>query len=372
MYFFFIGTTAELIKVAPVISAFEKKNIPFELIASNQNVLNFSELKHLLKKKSPDYTFKPRKAGGASTNIYLRFIIWFIKSVTNYYLYFRKRFKVASEKPTIIVHGDTVTSLVGAIISKLCGANLVHIESGLRSFNFLEPFPEEINRYIVSRLADVHFCPNKWSMKNLKGVGGKKVNTYENTVVESVKAALGDEQKLKLKGLNTSKYYILVVHRQEHTLFNKKDTKTIIDTLLSYANSNLKCVFIMHTLTKDYLEKQKMFASIAANKNIITPDRLSHKQFINLMDKAEFIATDGGTNQEEAYYLGNPCLILRKATERIEGLGDNALLSNNNIELINEFVNNYKSYKRRKYKLKTPPSEIISRYLEHGIDGNKK
>lgn len=106
----------------------------------------------------------------------------------------------------------------------------------------------------------------------------------------------------------------------------------------------------MHRLTKNYLKSQNLFPSIKRNSNVVLPERLPYLSFIGLLNAAEFIATDGGTNQEEAYYLGKPCLILRNRTERMEGLGENAVLAHNNWEMISNFINNYKKYRRKKNK----------------------
>ena len=79
--------------------------------------------------------------------------------------------------------------------------------------------------------------------------------------------------------------------------------------------------------------------------------------------KSEFIATDGGSNQEEAYYIGKPCIILRNVTERIEGLGENAVLSKGDEKIILKFINNYHKYERGRVKISVNPSRIIIDYL---------
>ena len=111
-------------------------------------------------KSRADYTFK-MKSFSSPKNIYLRFIVWMLKSFGNFFLYFRNEFKDDKKNVLFIVHGDTTTSAIGAIIAKLCRVKLIHIESGLRSYNFLEPFPEEINRFIISHLTDIHFSRGK-------------------------------------------------------------------------------------------------------------------------------------------------------------------------------------------------------------------
>lgn len=353
--YFFIGTTAELIKLAPVISELKKRKLEYKIISSNQNTLHFEQLKPILGEQKADYTFKMKKFTKVK-DVYIRFIWWVIKSFGNYLLYFWNEFRrFKKEEVVIIVHGDTISAVIGAIIAKLCRVKIVHVESGLRSFSFLEPFPEEISRYIISWTANYHFCPNDWAINNLKFRPGKKINTQGNTISESIKIAVKSKRKRIIKG----KYFVLVVHRQEHTLFDKENSKKIINLILSKADKNMKCVFIMHSLTLDYLKKQKMLGKIKKNKNIILPDRLPFVDFINLLNNSEFVATDGGSNQEECYYLGKPCLILRNRTERIEGLRENAVLAKGNKKIIQAFLKNYKKYSKVKVNPKNSPSKII-------------
>lgn len=362
--YFFIGTTAELIKLAPVIRELKTRKIKYKVLSSGQNVLRFDELKPILGKQKADYTFK-LKPIPVHFNIYVRFAIWIIKSLTNYLLYFRSEFKELDRKNILfIVHGDTVSSLMGAVIAKIYGTKLAHIESGLRSYNFLEPFPEEISRYLVSRLADLHFCPNSWAVKNLKGYRGVKINTKNNTLVESLPPALSLIDNPNYSRLiPKEKFFLFVLHRQEHVTFNKKKARKYIELFTSHAKDDLKCILILLPLTEKFLKQEKIFQKIKKNKNIVLMPRLPFVQFIHLLYKAEFIATDGGSNQEESYYLGKPCLLLRDVTERKDGLGENAVLSKGKEETILHFTKNYKKYKRNRVRIEKRPSKIIVDYF---------
>lgn len=361
--YFFIGTTAELIKLAPVIRELKKRKVNFKVIASNQNVLYFDELKPLLGKQNVYYKIvsKPIKF---PKNVYLRFLIWIIKSLINSFLYFKNEFRDIEKRRTfLIVHGDTVSSLIGAIAAKLAGIRLVHIESGLRSFNFLEPFPEEFCRFIVSKLADVHFCPNSWAVNNLKNNNGVKVNTQQNTLIESLTVMLKTNNKLEHVKIFPKKFFLLVLHRQEHILFKKNLTKFYLKQLTEYANEDLICILVLHKLTERFIKRQGLLSKLRKNKNIILVPRLPYDEFMHLMQKAEFIATDGGSNQEEAYYMGKPCLILRNRTERIEGLDKNAVLGRGDEHIIRSFLKNYRKYVKRPIKVSVLPSKIIVDYL---------
>ncbi len=359
--YFFIGTTAELIKLAPVLGELKRRKVKFKIISSNQNVLHFEELDFVLGKQSVYYK-NVLKHTKLPNNLYLRFVVWAIKTFGNFHLYFNNEFKNIDKRNSyFIVHGDTVSSLIGAIAAKIQGIRLVHIESGLRSYNFFQPFPEEICRFIISRLANVHFCPNSWSINNLKKTKGVKINTFHNTLIETFKTTSARKQKTKF--YPKKKFFILVLHRQEHILFRKNFTKKVLEIFSEYANPDMLCVLIIHKLTGDFMKKEGLWEKIRKNKNFVPVPRLPYAQFIQFMEKAEFIATDGGSNQEEAYYMGKPCLILRDVTERIEGLGENALLSKGDEKLIHNFIENYKKYKKPKIKILIPPSKIIADYL---------
>lgn len=362
--YFFIGTTAELIKLAPVIGELKKRKIDFKIISSNQNVLYFKEVP-LVREQTAYFKNALKSYRSPLNNQYLDFIFWAMKTLGNFILYFNKELRNVSKKHAFfIVHGDTVSSLIGAVVAKINRTKLVHIESGLRSYNFFEPFPEELCRLIVSKLADIHFCPNLWAVNNLKNTGGVKINTENNTLIETLSAALKMKKNSDLeKRIAKRKFFILILHRQEHVLFKKNLAKGFLKIFTEYASRNLACVLILHNLTENFMKKEKLFDKIKNNENIILVPRLPYVEFIHLMKEAEFIATDGGSNQEEAYYMGKPCIILRNATERIEGLGENAVLSKYDDGIIGEFIKSYKKYKRSPAKANNPPSKIIVDYL---------
>lgn len=358
--YLFIGTTAELIKVAPVIKRLKDKKIDLRIVTSGQNKVNFQLLEPLIGKQTAYNSFKVKRLK-IPLGIYLEFVVWIIKAFTNYLLFFRHEFKGVNKKNILfIVHGDTISALLGAVIAKIHGLKLVHIESGYRSFNFFEPFPEELCRYIVSKFSDILFCPNDWCLKNVKNNKGIKISTGQNTVYESCIGAL--KLKTNYRYLNTiskDKFFLLILHRQEHMMFKKELAKKYIRILLSFANPNMKCLFVLHPLTENFLKSENMLEQIKKNQNIITVPRVPYLEFMKILSRCEFIATDGGSNQQEAYYLGKPCLLLRKYTEQIEGLDSNTTLAKDDMEIVSNFLINYKSKVSKKITLNTPPSKIV-------------
>ncbi len=360
-FLFFIGTTAELIKLAPVIKELKKRKVDFKIITSGQTEILFKEFSSYLGHVKVDISFK--KKGNKSSVII--FILWAIKTFFVGLLRLRKEFAGFKKgKSYFIVHGDTMSSLIGAITAKVYGLNVVHIESGLRSFNFLEPFPEEISRYIISTLSDVHFSPNRWSLNNLRGKRGVKVNTYQNTLIESFWMAMRTKKKYNITKSVRDRYFILVIHRQEHVIFRRGWSREMIEFILKNSNKNLKCVLMNYELTSSFLKTIDRDLYNQIKKRVVLMPRLPYFDFIKLMSGAEYVVTDGGSNQEELYYLGKPCLVLRNHTERIEGLGENVVLSRGNKKLIKNFLDNYKKYKRKMVKPnKIVPSKIIANFL---------
>lgn len=358
--YLFIGTTAELIKVAPVIKKLKDKKIDLRIVTSGQNKVNFELLEPLIGKQTAYNSFKIKRLK-IPLGIYLEFVIWIIKSFTNYLLFFRQEFKGIDKKNILfLVHGDTISALLGAIIAKLNSLKLVHIESGYRSFNFFEPFPEEFCRFIVSRLSDMLFCPNDWCLNNVKNSRGIKISTGQNTVYESCMNALKintDNKCLKLIG--NRKFFILVLHRQEHMLFKKELAKKYINLLLSFAGKDISCLFVLHPITENFLTNAGMLGQIKKNQNVITVPRIPYLEFMKILSKCEFIATDGGSNQQEAYFLGKPCLLLRKYTEQIEGLYSNATLAKDDLNIVRNFLKNYKKKISKRVTVKIPPSKIV-------------
>lgn len=355
--YFFSGTTAEVIKLAPIIEELQKRSIPFKFITSGQTRIRFEDLTGYIGNINIHKSF-PEKENKSSI---FCFIKWFIKTFILASVTLRSEFAgLNKDNSYFIVHGDTISSLIGTITARVYGLKIVHVESGLRSYNFLEPFPEEICRFIIIHLADILFAPNSWAKSNLKNLRGVAVNTGENTVIESVRWALSSNAKTN-KLVNRKKYYILTMHRQEHVLFRSKWTRETLEYVIKNAPKNLTCVLVMHHWTNKFI--QSLNIDKEQWQRVIVVERLPYLDFMKLMNGAEFYAGDGCSNQEEAYYMGRPFLVLRNRTERIEGLGENVIISKGSNQVIRDFLKNYKKYTKKTILFKKDPSKIIVDYL---------
>ena len=230
-------------------------------------------------------------------------------------------------KALMIVHGDTVSTYMGARIGRSLGMIVCHVEAGLRSHHLFNPFPEEIDRLLTSRVARIHFAPGNGAASNLKYVKGRVINTRQNTLVDSLRMSSGfplmDEDVRKILG-SGKLYFVFVMHRQEN-LINEIFFKKILD-LVMRESKNMRMVFILHKITENKLRDMDLLNDLKNNEDVSLVARVNYFDFMKLLVGAEYVITDGGSNQEELYYMGKPCFILRNVTERTEGLGKNAVL----------------------------------------------
>ncbi len=361
MLYFFIGTTAELIKLLPVIRESRKRDVPFRIIASGQNRITEE---HILLEMAGitkiDFILYDREIKKTA----LHLLGWFLRSIFRGIGKLRGEFKNAKkEKSSMIIHGDTVSTVLGAIIARYYGLKIAHVEAGLRSFRLSQPFPEEICRMIVSRFTHIHFCPNEWSVQNLKYRKGDKINTQQNTAFESLLLAL--EQPVKsslLEKLENKPYYVCVFHRQEN-MHNQKLISFLVHDIILPTSAKVKCLFVTHAITKQMLKNNGYMEKLTRHPNVSMTERIAYLEFMHILKNCEYIITDGGSTQEEAYYLGKPCILLRHVTERIEGVGKNAVLGNNNFSTILNFVHHYQKYRTVPISPNVQPSNLILNYL---------
>lgn len=357
--YIFIGTTAEFIKLMPVMNSLSKNKVSYEVISSGQNDIVDSHIWNLVShNKTPNHILNPSFIKQTPLGLLKWFIKTFFIGIKRF-----KKLKSLEHKNWVFVHGDTISTLLGALLAKIYGFKVCHIEAGLRSFNYLKPFPEEICRVFVSRLADIAVCPNDWALNNLNKRKYPKINTLANTLFDAVLTAKTANSNSEFGQKLPSKFFLLVMHRQEN-LLDKDFFNRMIELVLKEADQR-NCVFILHSPTKKVLEGSVLYQKLLNHKNILLLPRQEFPEFIKLIDKAEFLLTDGGSNQEESYYLGKPCLVLRKETERIEGLNHNVLLSEKNFVVIQKFLENPELYQKEPVRIDVAPSDTaIKEFLE--------
>lgn len=338
---FVIGTRAELIKTFPVMQELQNKKIPYYFIHTGQHSLG--DLCKIFSIKRPDAVLTEEPKNSSKFNArQIKAIFWNFLIITKIKIELKKLVNLKY----VLYHGDTMTTLSAAIASSnFLNWNKkyknVHLEGGLRSFNLLEPFPEEISRKIADYFSDIILAVSPLSKENVKRYDNKKeIPLIGNTVVDSAKYSLELAKKRKVKSLSEERFGLISIHRHEN-LKNKKRMKQIIEILSSL---EIPAFFTMHDNTKKLLEKYGLLKELQKNKNVRIIAPLDYVRFIYQMSKCSIIIADGGSMQEESLIFSKPCIILRKATERQEGLKTNfQYLSNFDVEKTKEKIREYLS-----------------------------
>lgn len=345
----FIGTKAQLIKMAPIMKMLRERDIAYNFIHSGQHQETMNDILEDFGLPGPDAYI----VEGPDIKVKAQVPKW---------LYLcEQRTRGSSDcwagrskgcSDIVLVHGDTLSTLVGALAAKRMGFKCGHIESGLRSFNVFHPFPEELVRLITFRLADVLYCPDEASVSNVVSSGKRIIHTHGNTMLDATRLAVTMSRQT-----NRSDYGIVSIHRYEN-IFHTDRFKWIVEAVIEISH-NHKILFIMHPPTEQRLRSNGLYERLAAEPGIELRKRLSYFEFAGVLAQAQFLVTDGGSNQEESSYLGLPCLVMRKGTERNEGLGKNVVLSNYSKEIIQKFFAHLESYRTPISLSHTSPSEII-------------
>jgi UDP-N-acetylglucosamine 2-epimerase (non-hydrolysing) len=266
----------------------------------------------------------------------------------------RRRLRTGPGKPLVLVHGDTMTTLYGAVLGRLTGFPVAHIESGLRSFDLMHPFPEELNRRLTSRVARYLYAPGAWAASNLRR--GTVVDTGSNTVRDALAMAVTKADPPV--ELPDGEFGIASLHRFE--LLNDRDLLAATIDLLR--ESGRRFLWVDHPVTVAALDKHGLTGRLG---DAITPmPRLDFFGFVATMRRSSFLVTDSGGSQEETYYLDIPCLVHRKRTERREGLGENVVLSGYSEDVLRDFLRDPNAHRRRSDLPESSPSDVIVDDLE--------
>lgn len=353
MIIFIYGTTAEAIKLAPISRRLASLNHPQLHWLTYQHTLGLKEIEKDLGLPGPDLIIA-EGANGRPLKTRTDAIVW-LWNITKWTL--KNRNKVKKSLPAhsvVLVHGDTMTSVVGAILGRLLNVPVAHVEAGLRSGNWRHPFPEELDRRIVGKLAKIHYAPSEEAVSNLRKYENV-IFTNGNTVNDAVLDYQRESSQIE------DQYGLVLLHRFEFISNSELLTETIA-TLVE--QSPLPLRFIVDAYSRGPVggELDKFVDSGHQLRG-----KTNHQDFIELLVGAKFIVTDSGGIQEEAALLGVPTLIHRVATERGEGLGKNAILSMWDQSNIQNFLTNYEMYRQSQQINSVSPSDIVvSDLLDRG------
>lgn len=361
---FFIGTEAELIKMFPVMMKLQEKQTPYRIIASGQNDIKASPVLSTLNGGHVDLELSEESSIQKTAAGLLR---WYFQTSRQQVKAFRAAFRGDDMARSImVVHGDTVSTMMGATLGKKLGMHVAHVEAGLRSHNWLNPFPEEIDRVVTSWKADMHFAPGQVPCMNLKRAKGAVVDTVYNTIADSLAYSRTIPCKdAHITALQHSTYFVFVLHRQEN-LARKAFLEALVKRVIRQSE-NFPCVFILHKPTEIALRENGLLDLILKCKNITVLPRVNYFDFMKLLEGAQFVLTDGGSNQEELSYMGKPCLILRTHTERQDGIGENVVLYDGDLNKMDAFLRTYPEHRREPIVPLFSPAELIADTLRQKI-----
>jgi UDP-N-acetylglucosamine 2-epimerase (non-hydrolysing) len=305
MYLICFGTRPELIKCIPLIHKFKENNIQFKTLFSGQHENLIEDFYKYIDK--PDFTFTNIMEHGQTLNQLSSKIL----------LQTNKLFQ-ENTFSNIIVQGDTTTAYTLSLSAFHFQIPVIHLEAGLRTNDKYSPFPEEINRRLISQIASIHLCPTTLSVENLqKEQITNGVHLVGNTVVDIYKYIFENTiPSNKIQDIidNNKEYIVVTLHRRE----NRGDKIHSMWSQLNVLSSKYKFIYITHPSLPDSKK-------ILDNTNIILLDPQDYESMVYLISNSKGIITDSGGLQEEAVCANKRVLVCRDTTERPEtincGLG---------------------------------------------------
>jgi len=302
-----IGTRPEAIKLCPLVIKLRTKFI-VKICTTGQHREILTQMLDVFKIKH-EFNLDVMKYN--QDLIYLTSEI--LKGVNN--LIYKNKFDC------IIVQGDTISAFAAALAAFYNKVPIIHVEAGLRTWNNYSPFPEEINRQQITKLAYIHFAPTDINKENLikEGINEKNIIVTGNTVIDAMYWVLNHvkEPKWNFPFIpHKIKLIIVTCHRREN-FGDKLNQICWAIKKLAEKNSQIEIIFSLHPNPNVQVTVKKILCKI---DNIHLIDPLNYCDFIHLMKHSYFIITDSGGIQEEAPSLGKPVLVTRDTTERPEAV----------------------------------------------------
>ncbi|MEP6903924.1 MAG: UDP-N-acetylglucosamine 2-epimerase (non-hydrolyzing) [Actinomycetota bacterium] len=304
------GTRPEAIKLAPVIHELKKKFFQTIVVSSSQHKELLKPFLRMLNIET-DFDLRIMKKNQTPNEICSKVLAKLDKIL-------------AEEKPDLIlVQGDTTTTLAGALAGFNRQILVGHIEAGLRSGNLYSPFPEELNRRLVSQIANFHFAATERNRRNLlaEDIPTEKVFVTGNTIVDMLQYILknlapSDKVSELIEATKGLKRILLTTHRRES--FGERMSGNL--KVLREFVEKRKDVCLFFPVHPNPNVQKVTNEILADNERIFLLEPLNYKDFIALMQSTWLIVSDSGGVQEEAPSLGKPLFVLRENTERPEAI----------------------------------------------------
>ena len=362
----FMGTMAEYIKTAPLLRLMDDAGVDYRLIDAGQHGLLNAEIRARLGVRDPDLCLGDDRDMTTIGEV-VRWSAGLVRRLRD--RQWVRDHVFAGHPGVCVVHGDTPSTFLAAVMAHRAGLSVAHLEAGLRSGNVLNPFPEEMVRLVVMRLAEVLFAPDEIAVANLRRmkVKGEVVALPANTVVEALAHDLGQmhveagvmdptgtaPDRSQVEGTGP---VIATLHRVEN-LKRAGRLQLFHDTLVRIA-AEREVIFCMHGPTIQVMRPNGMEESLSA-AGVKVRGLASHREFLAMIAEAPYVITDGGSIQEEAALLGVPTLLWRKVSERPDGIGANVVVSEFDQAVIDDFLADPMRHAVPPADLGVAPSEVI-------------
>lgn len=361
-----VGTRPEAIKLAPLIIAFrELRGCEVEVVYTGQHadmVLPVFDIFGII----PKVCLSARTAKPTLTSVFSRLV----NEIGKY---------LDSHSPDlVIVQGDTSSTLAGALGAFFAKIPIAHVEAGLRTGNIDSPFPEEANRVIISRVANLHFPPTSRANQNLlnEGIDGNKIFITGNTGIDALRLV---KERAGLESDTTNETRVLVtIHRREN---QGERLSTLVSAICELAEDLPEVRFVIPVHPSPII-KNTLTSGLGSLPNVELNDPFDYVQMVRELDRATIVVTDSGGLQEEAPYLNKPVLVLRDTSERMEAIeaGSAVLVGTSRravVKHVKRLLQDDDLYRAMSVESGSPFGDgfasnrivtIISQFLNHGDD----
>jgi UDP-N-acetylglucosamine 2-epimerase (non-hydrolysing) len=304
------GTRPETIKMAPVVKELERRGVAHTVIVTAQHRGMLDQMLDV---------FSIRPSHDLNVMQHNQDLFHVTSAVLN-----QIKPVLEAEKPgALLVQGDTTTTFAASLAAFYLKIPVGHVEAGLRTWNKYNPFPEEINRQLTTRLTDFHFAPTEWGRRNLlaEGIPPGSIHVTGNTVIDALLMIVDPHYRFTeapLSGIDFAnrKVILLTSHRRENFGEPMRDIFRACRELVE-THPEVELVYPVHPNPNVQASAREILAGVP-RIHLIEP--MDYRPFVQLMNKSYLILTDSGGVQEEAPSLGKPVLVLRKTTERPEAI----------------------------------------------------
>jgi UDP-N-acetylglucosamine 2-epimerase (non-hydrolysing) len=355
------GTTGELIKLSPVLTRLQERGTRTMTLCTGQQVEQIPQLLEDFGLPQPDLWLSYGNRGHDLERL-MDLPSWCANVVSAFARrrrWLRTRWTSVNTRPLLIVHGDTLTTVLGGLMGHALRIPVAHIEAGMRSGNWRNPFPEEIDRRIAAQLARTHFAPGAQAAANLHAmrVRGEIVDTGANTIRDAIELVPARALDMEIP---QEPFGLASLHRFE-LLGNSSALSAILD-LLREASRSRPILVIDHPVTAAAVEAHDLGSRF--DERLRRVPRQRYFDFVALLKASTFLVTDSGGSQQECAHLGHPCLVHRAVTEHGDGLNESVVLSRMDLDVARAFLANPHAYSRSPVEDRHAPTDVIIEHLE--------